>query len=117
MVTAIGSPSGMATTITVTAIMKALTKISSSFEDMIEPPVNKRRIDSLTKRVQPMRIAKMYPKLPIRFDKSFNCFLRGVKSASSSPSSPSLLPLAAFVNCLFCPSKVLSPTAATTILP
>ena len=39
IVTAIGSPSGMATTMTVTAIMKALTKISRVYASNILPPL------------------------------------------------------------------------------
>ena len=38
IVTAIGSPSGMATTMTVTPIMKALTKISSVYCERKDPP-------------------------------------------------------------------------------
>ena len=59
MVTAIGSPSGIATTMTVTPIMKALTKISNSWEENREIPAIILRILSLTKRVKPIRIAKI----------------------------------------------------------
>ena len=100
IVTAIGNPSGIATTMTVTAIMNALTKISSSREENIGIPAYKFNMVSLVKRTAPMRMAKVIPKLPIIFDKSFNCFFNGVKFVSSSSSSPSFLPLE-LNNCLF----------------
>ena len=116
--TAIGNPSGIATTITVTAIMKALTITSTVWEVKIEIPEVKLIIVSLRNKTQPIKIAIKYPKSPIRFDNSFNCFLSGVKLASSpSSSSSSLFPPLELSKALLAPSKVLSPTAATIIFP
>ena len=72
---------------------------------------------SFTKRETPITKAEAYPKSPTIFDKTFNCFFNGVKSVSSSSSPSSFFLPAEFINCLFWPSKVLSPTAATTMLP
>ena len=83
----------------------------------IEIPENKLMMVSLRNKTQPIKIAIKYPKSPIRFDNSFNCFLSGVKLASSPSSSSSLFPPLELSKALLAPSKVLSPTAATIIFP
>ena len=103
-----GRPSGIATTMTVTAMMNALTNTSIVSVSNKGSPAVSLMIASLIIIRSPIKIAIMYPKSPILLAKSLSCFLRGVISASAwSPL--------AFSSCLFDPSKVFGPTAQTSM--
>ena len=108
-VTLIGNPSGTATTISVTAIIKYLSVRSNTGSHSCQPfnaPKSKYSNTSFTKKIRKARPATVKPIFPIRLANLVNCIFSGVGSRFSS-----VLWRATF------PISVASPTCRTRIVP
>ena len=108
-VTRIGNPSGTATTISVTAIIKYFSVRSKTGSHSCHPfsePKSKYSTTSFTKKIRKARPATVKPIFPIRFASLVSCMFSGVGSRLSSVLCRATFPI-----------SVASPTCSTRMVP